>query len=387
MTSRQPQVFISYQRIDGDFARQVREQLMSHGVRTWMDQYDIPAGAYWPDEIDAGLAASDTVVGIVSPDAVSSRNVKNEWDWALEHNKPLVLLMRRPTDVPHRYVSINFLDATDPDPAAVLRGLLQMLGVPAVTQEPAAATQVTVATPRHSPLTRGARRRVKPLVLGREREQVLLTRQLEEAVGGHGDLLVISGEAGIGKTTLTRWLLAEAAERGAVVLSGGCYDLTTTPPYGPWIELLRDWSADDRLPQLSETLRPGSSLTGVGSQHALFESVADMLAAGSAAHALVLLLEDLHWTDQASLDLLRHVARLVGDWRILLVVTYRDDDLTRRHPLLQALPVLVRESDAIRMTLARLDQAAISALIDVRYPLMHRDRERLVAHVARHLKW
>jgi hypothetical protein len=70
-----------------------------------MDQYDIPVGAYWPDEIDKGLSSSDIVVGVLSPEAVESRNVKNEWDWALQNGKPLLLLLARPTaEIPHRYV-------------------------------------------------------------------------------------------------------------------------------------------------------------------------------------------------------------------------------------------------------------------------------------------
>src|SRR5688500_8375154 len=102
------QVFISYQRTDVTVAQLVREHLHAHGVTTWMDQFNIPPGAYWPDEIDAGLAASDIVLGILSPDAVASRNVKNEWDWTIRNGKRLVLLRVRPTDIPHRYVSINF---------------------------------------------------------------------------------------------------------------------------------------------------------------------------------------------------------------------------------------------------------------------------------------
>ena len=152
---------------------------------------------------------------------------------------------------------------------------------------------------------------MKPLAIEREPQQALLQRQLADVVAGRGTLLLIGGEAGIGKTTLTRWLLTEAEERGAVVLSGGCYDLTTTPPYGPWVELLRSWSGDPRLPTLPEALRPGDSLTGIGSQSALVELVADSVAAASAAQPLVLLLEDLHWTGQASLDLLE------GDWQEL----------------------------------------------------------------------
>lgn len=75
MTIRPAQVFISYQRSDEAFARQVREHLTAHGVTTWMDQYDIPVGTYWPDEIDAGLGGSEVVVGVLSPDAIDSRCV------------------------------------------------------------------------------------------------------------------------------------------------------------------------------------------------------------------------------------------------------------------------------------------------------------------------
>jgi hypothetical protein len=62
-----------------------------------MDEHDIPVGAYWPDEIDKGLAASDIVVGVLSPDGVASRNVKNEWDLAIQRGKPLLLVLVRPT--------------------------------------------------------------------------------------------------------------------------------------------------------------------------------------------------------------------------------------------------------------------------------------------------
>ncbi len=127
--SEQPQVFISYQRTDEPFARQVREHLVATGVRTWMDQHDIPVGAYWPDEIDKGLSASDIVVGVLSPDSVDSRNVKNEWDWAIANDKRLLLLMVRPCVIPHRYISINYIDATAADPAAALAALLDTLGV------------------------------------------------------------------------------------------------------------------------------------------------------------------------------------------------------------------------------------------------------------------
>ena len=111
------------------FARRIREHLVAAGVKTWMDQYDIPVGAYWPDEIDRGLSTSDIVVGVLSPEAVASRNVKNEWDWAIQNNKPLLLLQVRPAVIPHRYVSINFIDATAADVAPALDALLATLGI------------------------------------------------------------------------------------------------------------------------------------------------------------------------------------------------------------------------------------------------------------------
>jgi pimeloyl-ACP methyl ester carboxylesterase len=130
-----PQVFISYQRSDDAFAQRVRAQLVAHGVRTWMDQFDIPVGAYWPDAVDEGLTASDIVVGILSPDALASRNVKNEWDWAIANDKRLMLVRVLPCAVPHRYISLNFIDATMPDPTAALAMLLDALGVVTVTAD------------------------------------------------------------------------------------------------------------------------------------------------------------------------------------------------------------------------------------------------------------
>ena len=123
------QIFISYQRSDAAVARQVRVYLAAAGVTTWMDAFDIAPGSYWPDEIDAGLAGSDIVVGILSPDAVASRNVKNEWDWAIQNDKRLLLLQVAPCVVPHRYVSINFIDASAMDRASALATLLTTLGI------------------------------------------------------------------------------------------------------------------------------------------------------------------------------------------------------------------------------------------------------------------
>src|SRR4051812_6726027 len=87
-------------------------------------------------------------------------------------------------------------------------------------------------------------------LVGRERELATLRERLVSALAGHGSLVLIGGEAGIGKTALAETLCREAAERGALVLVGRCYDLTETPPYGPWVELLGQYHPADGDPPL-----------------------------------------------------------------------------------------------------------------------------------------
>ncbi|MEX1157450.1 MAG: AAA family ATPase, partial [Thermomicrobiales bacterium] len=367
----QPQVFISYQRADEVFARQVREHLTAYGVTTWMDQYDIPVGAYWPDEIDKGLAAADIVVGVLSPDAVESRNVKNEWDWAIQNDKRLLLLQYRPCVIPHRYISINFIDATSESTGA-FGALLATIGIPTLPQEldtlTGAVISPTAIRHRQRSLTRSYP--VEPPLVGREHEQEQLADATRALLVGRGSLVLIGGEAGIGKTAMTSWLGWRAEEEGAVVLSGGCYDLSMTPPYGPWIEIIRAWPEGGGLPPVPEDLRGGNALSLLPSQQALFEIVADFLVAAGATRPLVLVLEDLHWADQASLDLLRYVARQVAESRIVVIGAYRSDELHRRHPLTQMLPLLDRETGAIRIELGRLADTAIERLVRDRYQLL-----------------
>src|SRR6476660_2484593 len=89
---------------------------------------------------------------------------------------------------------------------------------------------------------------IRPLLVGREREQNALLAALAAALAGRGTLVLIGGEAGIGKTALAEALLAEAERQGALVLVGRCYDLSETPPYGPWIEVLAYFSTAHNLP-------------------------------------------------------------------------------------------------------------------------------------------
>ena len=384
MPVQPPQVFISYQRTDGDFAREIREHLVAHGVQTWMDQFDIPVGAYWPDEIDKGLNASQIVIGVLSPDAIGSRNVKNEWDWAIANGKRLVLLQIQPCNVPHRYISINFIDATPSSVADALQALMMTLGIERGPSGGVAQNDARVLHRRREARQPERRFPDDPQVVGREREQAVLRRTLDDLAGGHGTPVLIGGDAGIGKTTLTRWLGWLAEEQGAQVLTGGCYDLSITPPYGPWLEILREWTARGMLPDLPGALTDPSSLAHLGSQAALFTMLVDVLSDATVSQPVMLLLEDLHWADQASLDLLRFLARRMAGNRLLVVGTYRTDELHRRHPLYHLLPSLGREAETTRIELGRLDDVAVHTLVRQTYGLSESDHERLVHYIQRH---
>ncbi|HET8629014.1 MAG TPA: AAA family ATPase [Thermomicrobiales bacterium] len=226
----------------------------------------------------------------------------------------------------------------------------------------------------------GGRREGAPLV-GRERERALLESCLAAALAGQGGLALIGGEAGIGKTALAEALGRAAEERGARFLVGRCYDLGETPPYGPWAAILARLpaAADPEVP-LAGILHAADAPAG-GSRTALFSRVGAALADAAAARPLVLLLDDLHWADPASLRLLRYVARQLDALPLLLVATYRDDELTRHHPLYALFPLLAREAPTTRVALPRLDDAAVRALVAARHPLARRDEDRLVAYL------
>ena len=219
------------------------------------------------------------------------------------------------------------------------------------------------------------------VIVGREREQAILRQALDEMLTGHGSLVLVSGEAGIGKTTLVEWLATQAKTRGALVLRGGCYDLMATPPYGPWSELLRAYHPDDDGPPLPEFVIDPAAFERVGSQHALFDQSTQFFHKLAERKATILVLEDLHWADSGSIDFLRFLARQTRQDRLLIVATHRSDELPPQHPLSIQLPLLVRESGAQRIELRPLDKTGQRALIRARYELTIADQKRLESYL------
>jgi DNA-binding NarL/FixJ family response regulator len=218
------------------------------------------------------------------------------------------------------------------------------------------------------------------ILVGRSHERRLIQTQLGAAQRGNGGLVILSGEAGVGKTTLTRDVCREAGQNGALVLTGQCYDGANTPPYGPWAELLEQiHNLRERTPGLPGISEP--DLSRSTSQAAFFSEIRGFLNAIAQEHPLIIVLEDMHWSDTASLNLLRVVARQIITAPILLLVTYRSDEVTRKHPLYQLLPVLVREALAVRIDLSPLRDDDVRLLIEHDYRLSRDDAIRLTHYV------
>ncbi|HET7092404.1 MAG TPA: AAA family ATPase, partial [Thermomicrobiales bacterium] len=221
-----------------------------------------------------------------------------------------------------------------------------------------------------------------PPLVGRSREQRLLRDELAAAARGDGRLVVIGGDAGIGKTALARDL-AQAAAGEMLVLTGHCYDLTATPPYGPWLDLADAYRRHADLPPLPAALASGR-IDEIDSQAALFAETRACFAALAARRPGLIILEDLHWADHASIELLRHLGAGLAASPLCLLATYRIDELTRRHPFYQQLPALVRDTGCHRVDLRPLTGDDLQTLVAARWPLAPADRQRLVAYLERH---
>jgi class 3 adenylate cyclase/DNA-binding SARP family transcriptional activator/tetratricopeptide (TPR) repeat protein len=195
-------------------------------------------------------------------------------------------------------------------------------------------------------------------------------------------VVVLAGEPGIGKTRLVREFARAAHERGATVLAGSCREETHVP-YQPFVEALRHYIAccppaelavqvtprraqlAAILPELEDSRSPYGP-TGLGAEQErfrLFETVSSLLADAAHLRPLVLFLDDLHWADQSSLLLLRHLARSAKSAPLMVLGTYRPVEVGDEHPLAEALAELRRSRAVERLSLSGLGEAEVAELI------------------------
>ncbi|WP_392842751.1 AAA family ATPase [Streptomyces sp. LN500] len=227
-------------------------------------------------------------------------------------------------------------------------------------------------------------RSVSPVFVGRAGELTSLTDALARATaglpglpgapGGEPQALLIGGEAGVGKTRLVEEFLTATGRREAVVAVGGCVEIGADGlPYAPFstaLRALRRTLPDEMaaacagqegelarlLPELGEADRDATDEHGTAR---LFELTARLLERISADRPVVLVLEDLHWADASTRHLLAYLFRTLRSGRLVVVGTYRADDIHRRHPLRPLLAELDRLRTVRRIELARFNRAEV----------------------------
>ena len=204
-------------------------------------------------------------------------------------------------------------------------------------------------------------------LIDRTEEMRLLKEAADKAVGGEGGVVFLCGEAGIGKTRLTRELGVYARMRGMQVLYGRCpalFRMDGVPPYVLWSEVIRDFlhSCNPEqlykviglypgelfklVPEIKQKFQVFSESLPISPEHGrdrLFEAVSQFVTNISREAPLLVILDDLQWTDQTSLLLLHYLARSVYREPLLLLGAYRDTDIDEKHPLTPVLTELNRE--------------------------------------------
>jgi DNA-binding CsgD family transcriptional regulator/tetratricopeptide (TPR) repeat protein len=227
--------------------------------------------------------------------------------------------------------------------------------------------------------------RRQPIFVGREAELDSLLDAFAEVKTGQGRVVMLAGEPGIGKTGVVQQLSNRLIDDGAQLYWGRCYESEGALPYWPWMQIISayasanppdllrkemgDGASDiaEMVPELHSVLtgleRSSVSYTPEAARFRLFRHVAGFLSRAADKAPMVLILEDLHWGDRPSLLLLEFLAQEIADSPVLLIGTYRDVELNRRHPLGQTLAGLNRQQHFLRMTLRGLDVEEVGRIV------------------------
>jgi tetratricopeptide (TPR) repeat protein len=223
---------------------------------------------------------------------------------------------------------------------------------------------------------------VCPTIVGRASELAALQTIVGEVEAGQSRLVLLSGEAGIGKSRLVAALEADAHARGFLVLQGNCFQRDRTSPYAPVVDLIRSFLATQPRGVLEAFLQPfaqevfplfpdlvtpppaAAALSPSGpeqEQRRLFAALMALFRNLAGERPLVFVIEDLHWSDESSLDFLHYLLRHSASFPWLVLLTYRDDEL--RPALITWLAQQDRERQAREFSLARLARNDVEAML------------------------
>ena len=259
-----------------------------------------------------------------------------------------------------------------------LKGLPEPLPAHAVLWEPLAGEEIALPLP---PRLESARVR---RFVARARERDAIEQALEDARNGHGRTILVAGEPGIGKTSLAAEAAVAARERGTTALYGRSEE-DLGLPYQPFVEALTHLVAhapqsllDDHVaehggelarlvPEFARRMPdapPPRSADADSERQLLYAAIAGLLTQAASDDGLLLVLDDLHWADRATLQLLRHL--LTGDARggVAVVGAYRATELSDGHPLHDLVADLHRDDVTVRLELEGLEDADVAELVE-----------------------
>jgi len=202
---------------------------------------------------------------------------------------------------------------------------------------------------------------------------------LLSALRGDGGVVIVGGEAGMGKTRLVAALSARARRLGCAVISGGCSEAEISLPYLPFLEAVGNYLATADVAALRERLGPAAeelaqlfpqlgrpaSSTGDASaaKMRLFESMLMLLRDAAGKRALLVILEDLQWADPATRELLDYATRRLRSTNVLVVATYRTDEMHRKHALLPTIQGWRRNGQVVMLDLDALSSAQVGEVV------------------------
>jgi predicted ATPase len=238
-------------------------------------------------------------------------------------------------------------------------------------------------SPAQTAVGGAAERSERTPFVGREAESTELRRLLDRMLTGHGDVALVGGEPGIGKTRLARELLREARQRGCLCLTGHCDEMAGAPPFAPFIETMEEAvrigpqavraALGDVAPEIAtivpslrrvfSDIAPSSELPPDQQRRLVFSAYVEYVRRATQTSPVVVLLDDLHWADEPTLQLLGHLAPHVASMRLLVVGTYRDVELDVARPFAQTLESLIRQRLATRITLRRMTESSVHEML------------------------
>jgi ATP/maltotriose-dependent transcriptional regulator MalT len=353
-------VFVSYSREDHDRVTPIVAAMGERGWQVWWDERLKP-GPRFDEEIEKALDAAKVVVVMWSKASVVSDWVKTEASAALERDVllPATLEEVRLPLAFRRQQCIDLAPWQDCGDVAPLENLLDSIEDRLGIEDDD--------------------------FVGRADELANLHGAIDRAIQGSGQLCLISGEPGIGKTRLLQQLEASLEPQQASLYWAFTYEDAGLPPYFAWTSVLRECLTDlhgevadelltswgGQLGRLLPELGSPGPASGAGKELAeasdqarmqLFVAVSQCLFAAARQKPLVLFFDNAHLLDRASLKLLEFFAQQIQTRSIAIVLTYRDTDVDRKHPLFYSLANLSQQPRVVRVSLGGLRALEVALL-------------------------